>query len=141
MAHVEKFLLELGVGFALVGRQVHLAVGDQDFYLDLLFYHLKLRCYVVIDFKTREFTPEAAGKMNFYLSAVADRFRQSGDQPSIGLILCRSKNRVIAEYALRDMTKPIRVSGYVTKLMASLPKALKGAVPSVAELEKGLAGD
>ena len=138
MAHVEKFLLELGAGFALVGRQVHLEVGDQDFYLDLLFYHLKLRCYVVIDLKAREFTPEAAGKMNFYLSTVDDRFRQPGDQPSIGLILCRSKNRVIAEYALRDMTKPIGVAGYVTKLVDSLPKALKGAVPSVAELEKGL---
>jgi predicted nuclease of restriction endonuclease-like (RecB) superfamily len=140
MAHVEKFLLELGVGFALVGRQVHMEVGDQDFYLDLLFYHLKLRCYVVVDLKAREFTPEAAGKMNFYLSAVDDRFRQPADQPSIGLILCRSKNRVIAEYALRDLNKPIGISGYVTKLMASLPKALKGAVPSVAELEKGLAG-
>lgn len=138
VAHVEKFLLELGAGFALVGRQVHLQVGDQDFYLDLLFYHLKLRCFVVIDLKARDFTPEAAGKMNFYLSAVDDRFRQTGDQPSIGLILCRSKNRVIAEYALRDMTKPIGVAGYVTKLVESLPKALKGAVPSVAELEKGL---
>ena len=141
MTNVEKFLLELGVGFALVGRQVRIEVGDQDFYLDLLFYHLKLRCYVVVDLKTREFTPEAAGKMNFYLSAVDDRFRQPGDQPSIGLILCRSKNRVIAEYALRDLTKPIGVSGYVTKLMASLPKSLKGAIPSVAELEKGLAGE
>ena len=138
VAHVEKFLLELGAGFALVGRQVHLEVGDQDFYLDLLFYHLKLRCFVVIDLKAREFTPEAAGKMNFYLSAVDEQFRQPGDQPSIGLILCRSKNRVIAEYALRDMTKPIGVSGYVTKLVDSLPKSLKGAVPSVAELEKGL---
>lgn len=138
MAHVEKFLLELGAGFALVGRQVHLSVGDQDFYLDLLFYHLKLRCYVVIDLKARDFTPEAAGKMNFYLSAVDDHFRQKGDDPSIGLILCRSKNRVIAEYALRDMSKPIGVSGYVTKLVGSLPKALKGAVPSVAELEKEL---
>jgi len=138
LAHVEKFLLELGAGFALVGRQVHLEVGDQDFYLDLLFYHLKLRCYVVIDLKAREFTPEAAGKMNFYLSAVDDHHRQPGDQPSIGLILCRSKNRVIAEYALRDMTKPIGVAGYVTKLVDSLPKAFKGAVPSVAELEKGL---
>jgi len=141
LAHVEKFLLELGAGFALVGRQVHLDVGDQDFYLDLLFYHLKLRCYVVIDLKAREFTPEAAGKMNFYLSAVDDRFRQPGDQPSIGLILCRSKNRVVAEYALRDMTKPIGVSGYVTKLVETLPKSLKGAIPSVQELEKGLAGD
>jgi predicted nuclease of restriction endonuclease-like (RecB) superfamily len=137
--HVEKFLLELGAGFALVGRQVHLEVGDQDFYLDLLFYHLKLRCFVVIDLKAGEFTPEAAGKMNFYLSAVDDRFRQSGDQPSIGLILCRDKNRIIAEYALRDLSKPIGVSGYVTKLVESLPKALKGAVPTVAELEKGLA--
>jgi predicted nuclease of restriction endonuclease-like (RecB) superfamily len=140
LAHVEKFLLELGAGFALVGRQVHLEVGDQDFYLDLLFYHLTLRCFVVIDLKARDFTPEAAGKMNFYLSAVDDRFRQPGDQPSIGLILCRSKNRVIAEYALRDLTKPIGVSGYVTKLVDSLPKNLQGVVPSVAELEKGLAG-
>ena len=139
VSHVEKFLLELGAGFALVGRQVHLAVGEQDFYLDLLFYHLKLRCYVVIDLKARDFTPEAAGKMNFYLSAVDDHFRQEGDQPSIGLILCRSKNRVIAEYALRDLSKPIGVSGYVTKLVGSLPKALKGAIPSVAELEKELA--
>jgi predicted nuclease of restriction endonuclease-like (RecB) superfamily len=141
VAHVEKFLLELGAGFALVGRQVHLEVGDQDFYLDLLFYHLKLRCYVVIDLKVREFTPEAAGKMNFYLSAVDDHYRQEGDQPSIGLILCRSKNRVIAEYALRDLSKPIGVSGYVTRLVGSLPKALKGAIPSVAELEKELTRD
>ncbi len=138
VAHVEKFLLELGAGFALVGRQVHLEVGDQDFYLDLVFYHLKLRCFVVIDLKARDFTPEAAGKMNFYLSAVDDHFRQAGDQPSIGLILCRNKNRVIAEYALRDLTKPIGVSGYVTKLVDSLPKTFKGAIPSVAELEKGL---
>lgn len=141
LAHVEKFLMELGAGFALVGRQMHLEVGEQDFYLDLLFYHLTLRCFVVIDLKARDFTPEAAGKMNFYLSAVDDRFRQSGDQPSIGLILCRSKNRVIAEYALRDLTKPIGVSGYVTKLVESLPKELKGAVPSVEELEKEFTQD
>lgn len=139
LAQVEKFLLELGAGFALVGRQVHMEVGDQDFYLDLLFYHLTLRCYVVIDLKTREFTPEAAGKMNFYLSAVDDRFKQSGDQPSIGLILCRNKNRVIAEYALRDLSKPIGISGYLTKLVDSLPRSLAGAVPSIAELEQGLA--
>lgn len=140
VGHVEKFLLELGAGFALVGRQVHLEVGDKDFYLDLLFYQLKLRAFVVIDLKAREFTPEAAGKMNFYLSAVDAQFRRPDDQPSIGLLLCRSKNRVIAEYALRDMTKPIGVSGYVTKLVGSLPKSLKGAVPSIAELEKGLDG-
>jgi hypothetical protein len=139
VVQVEKFLLELGAGFALVGRQVPLVVGGRDYYLDLLFYHLKLRCHVVIDLKARDFTPEAAGKMNFYLSAVDDRFRQPGDQPSIGLILCRSQNRVIAEYALRDLRKPIGVSGYVTKLVDALPRALKGAVPTVAELEKGLA--
>lgn len=138
IAHVEKFLLELGAGFALVGRQVHLDVGDRDFYLDLLFYHIKLRCFVVIDLKATEFTPEAAGKMNFYLSAVDQLHRQPSDQPSIGLILCRSKNRLIAEYALRDLTKPIGVSGYVTKLVDSLPKSLKGSVPSVAEIEKSL---
>lgn len=141
MAQVEKFLLELGAGFALVGRQVHLEVGEQDYYLDLLFYHLKLRCFVVIDLKASDFTPEAAGKMNFYLSAVDEQFRQPTDMPSIGLILCRSKNRIIAEYALRDMTKPIGVSGYVTKLVDSLPKAFKGIVPSVAELEQGLTQD
>lgn len=138
IAHVEKFLLELGAGFALVGRQVHMEVGDRDFYLDLLFYHIKLRCFVVIDLKATEFTPEAAGKMNFYLSAVDQLHRQPGDQPSIGLILCRSKNRLIAEYALRDLSKPIGVSGYVTKLVDSLPKSLKGSVPSVSEIEKGL---
>ena len=136
---VEEFLLELGAGFALVGRQVHLNVGDRDFYLDLLFYHLKLRCFIVIDLKAREFTPDAAGEMNFYLSAVDDQRRQPGDEPSIGLILCRSKDRVIAEYALRDISKPIGVSGYVTNLVGSLLKALKGAMPTVAELEKGLA--
>jgi hypothetical protein len=139
MAHVEKFLLELGVGFALVGRQVHMEVGDQDFYVDLLFYHLHLRCFVVVDLKARDFTPEAAGKMNFYLSAVDDRFRLQGDQPSIGLILCRAKNRIIAEYALRDLHKPIGVSDYVTRLVESLPKEIQGSIPSVKEIESGLA--
>jgi predicted nuclease of restriction endonuclease-like (RecB) superfamily len=139
LAHVEKFLLELGVGFALVGRQVHMEVGGDDFYLDLLFYHLRLRCFVVVDLKARAFTPEAAGKMNFYLSAVDDQFRQPGDQPSIGLILCREKNRILAEYALRDMRKPIGISGFVTRLVATLPKPLQAAVPSVREIETGLA--
>lgn len=138
LQHVEKFLLELGAGFALVGRQVHLEVGGQDYYLDLLFYHLHLRCFLVVDLKARDFTPEAAGKMNFYLSAVDDRFRHPGDQPSIGLILCREKNRVIAEYALRDIQKPVGVSGYVTRLVETLPAPLKDAIPSVAELERGL---
>lgn len=138
LEHVEKFLLELGAGFALVGRQVHLEIGGKDYYLDLLFYHLHLRCFLVVDLKARDFTPEAAGKMNFYLSAVDDRFRHAGDQPSIGLILCREKNRVIAEYALRDIQKPVGVSGYVTRLVETLPAPLKDAVPSVAELERGL---
>ena len=141
LAHVEKFLLELGVGFALVGRQIHMEVGDQDFYIDLLFYHLKLRCFVVVDLKARDFIPEAAGKMNFYLSAVDDRFRQPEDQPSIGLILCRAKNRIIAEYALRDVKKPIGVSGYLTRLVETLPQPLREAVPSVREIERGLAAD
>jgi predicted nuclease of restriction endonuclease-like (RecB) superfamily len=138
LAHVEQFLLELGAGFALVGRQVHLEIGGQDFYLDLLFYHLHLRCFIVVDLKVREFTPEAAGKMNFYLSAVDDRFRQPGDQPSLGLILCQSKNRVIAEYALRDIKKPVGVADYVTRLVATLPAPLKNAVPSIAAIERGL---
>ncbi len=138
ITHVEKFLLELGAGFALVGRQVHLDIGDQDFYLDLLFYHWKLRSFIVVDLKARDFIPEAAGKMNFYLSAVDDLYRQPGDQPSIGLILCRSKNRILAEYALRDMTKPIGVSGYVTQLTETLPKNLRGTIPTIAEIESGL---
>lgn len=139
--HVEKFLLELGAGFALVGRQVHVEVSGRDFYLDLLFYHLMLRCFVVIDLKAGEFTPEAAGKMNFYLSAVDERFKQPTDQPSIGLILCRGKDRVIAEYALRDLSKPIGVSDYVTRLVESLPEDMEGMVPSVAELEEALSDD
>lgn len=141
LAHVEKFLIELGAGFALVGRQVPLEVDGQGFRIDLLFYHLKLRCFVVIDLKVREFIPEYAGKMNFYLSAVDDQMRQPHDQPSIGLILCKSKSKVVAEYALRDMRKPIGVSGYVTRLVESLPKSLQGAIPSVAEIERELATD
>jgi predicted nuclease of restriction endonuclease-like (RecB) superfamily len=105
--HMEKFILELGAGFAFVGRQYHLEVGDQDFYIDLLFYHLKLRCFVVIELKDKDFKPEYAGKMNFYLSCVDDLVKHETDQPSIGLILCKSKNNILVEYALRDMTKPI----------------------------------
>ncbi len=138
LAHVEKFLLELGAGFALVGRQVHLEVGDADFYVDLLFYHMKLRCYIVIDLKTRPFVPEYAGKMNFYLSAADDLLRQPGDNPSIGLILCKSRNKIVAEYALRDIKKPVGVSGYVTRLVESLPKSLQEDIPSIAEIEKEL---
>ncbi len=137
--HIEKFLLELGAGFAFVGRQYHLKVGDQDFYIDLLFYHLKLRCFVVIELKDKEFKPEYAGKMNFYLSAVDDLVKHKADQPSIGLILCKSKNNILAEYALRDMAKPIGLAEY--KLHESLPENLKTALPSIEELEAELAKD
>ena len=136
--HIQKFLLELGVGFAFVGRQVHLEVGREDYYLDLLFYHLKLRCYVVIDLKMEPFKPEFAGKMNFYLSAVDDRMCGPQDQPTIGLLLCRDKNRITVEYALRHMTKPIGVAQWRTRLVESLPKKLQGALPSVKVLKTEL---
>jgi hypothetical protein len=133
---MEKFLLELGAGFAFVGRQHHLEVGGQDFYIDLLFYHLKLRCFVVIELKDKDFKPEYAGKMNFYLSAVDDLIKHSSDQPSIGLILCKSKNNVLAEYTLRDMAKPIGLAEY--KLCEVLPENLSTALPSIEELEAEL---
>ena len=126
------------MGFAFVGRQVHLEVGKEDYYLDLLFYHLKLRSYVVIDLKMEPFKPEFTGKMNFYLSAVDDRMRGPQDQPTIGLLLCRDKNRITVEYALRNMAKPIGVAQWRTRLVESLPKNLKGALPSVEDLEKEL---
>ncbi|WP_417377282.1 PDDEXK nuclease domain-containing protein [Gimesia maris] len=135
MEHIQKFLLELGAGFAFVGRQVNLVVGDDDFFLDLLFYHLKLRCFFVIDLKMRAFTPEDAGKMNFYLSTVDAQMRHSDDAPSIGLILCKTQNRVVAEYALRDVAKPIGVAEWQTKLVDSLPPSLKGTLPSIEEIE------
>ena len=131
--HIREFLLELGVGFAFVGSQYHIEVGGQDFYLDLLFYHLRLRCFVVIDLKMSDFQPEFSGKMNFYLSAVDDLVRHPDDQPSIGIILCKSKNQVIAEYALRDMNKPIGVSAY--QLQDALPPQMKGSLPTIEELE------
>lgn len=137
--HVEKFILELGAGFAFVGRQYHLEVGDQDFYIDLLFYHLKLRCFVVIELKDKDFKPEYAGKMNFYLSCVDDLVKHETDQPSIGLILCKSKNNILAEYALRDMTKPIGLAEY--RLQDALPENLKTALPTIEELEAELAKD
>ncbi len=126
--NVMKLLLELGSGFAFVGRQYHLVVGNDDFYIDLLFYHLKLRCYVVVDLKMGKFTPEQAGKMNFYLSAVDDLVKAPEDNPSIGLILCRDENSLVAEYALRDMNKPIGVSEY--KFMQELPRELRDALPN-----------
>jgi predicted nuclease of restriction endonuclease-like (RecB) superfamily len=138
VAHIRQFLLELGAGFAFVGDNVHLAVGGEDFYIDLLFYHLKLRAFLVIDLKVRSFQPEFAGKMNFYLSAVDDLLRQPDDKPSIGLILCQAGNQTVAEYALRDIAKPVGISSYVTRLVETLPKEFKGNLPTVAELEAEL---
>jgi len=137
--HMEIFFLELGAGFAFVGRQYHLEVGEQDFYIDLLFYHLKLCCFVVIELKDKDFKPEYAGKLNFYLSAVDDLVKHSSDQPSIGLILCKSKNNVLAEYALRDMSKPIGLAEY--KLTEALPEDIKIALPTIEELEAELSKD
>jgi predicted nuclease of restriction endonuclease-like (RecB) superfamily len=133
LAHIRKFLIELGAGFAFVGQQVRLEVGGEDFSIDLLFYHLKLRCYVVIDIKAVAFRPEYAGKMNFYLSAVDDLLRHPDDKPSIGIILCKAKNRVVAEYALRDLSKPVGIASYVTRLIESLPPALLDSPPSPEE--------
>ncbi len=137
--HVQQLLLAMGAGFAFVGRQVHVEVGDEDFYLDLLFYHLRLRCFVVVDLKMKPFEPEFAGKMNFYLSAVDDQMRHKDDAPSIGLLLCKdAKNRVKVEYALRDVRKPIGVAEWQTRLVESLPKNLRGSLPTIADIEREL---
>ena len=139
VAHIERFLLELGEGFAFLGRQYHLQIEDQDFYIDLLFYHIKLRAFVVIELKSGKFKPEYAGKMNFYLSVVDDLLRQPNDNPSIGLILCRSKVGVVAEYALRDMSKPIGLAEY--KFNESLPDDIKTALPTIEQIEEELSKD
>lgn len=130
--HLRSLILELGKGFAFVGSQHHLEVGGQDYYLDLLFYHLRLRCFVVIDLKVDDFRPEYAGKMNFYLSAVDDLLRHESDAPSIGMILCKGKNTVVVEYALRDTSKPIGVAGY--RVSPDLPRRLESDLPTSAEL-------
>jgi len=135
--HLEKFLLELGQGFAFVGRQYPLVVSNKDFYLDLLFYHYRLHCFVVVELKRGEFKPEYAGKMNFYCSVVDDQLKQAADQPTIGLILCQTKDRILAEYALRDIHKPIGVSDY--ELTRALPDNLKSSLPSIEEIEAEMA--
>ncbi|NET62587.1 MAG: DUF1016 domain-containing protein [Symploca sp. SIO2E6] len=134
--HIRDFLLELGVVFAFVGSQYHLEVGDEDFYIDLLFYHLQLRSYVVIDLKTTKFKPEFSGKMNFYVAVVDDLLRHPDDQPTIGIILCKLKNKTVVEYALREMSKPIGVSTY--HLGDELPEPLKSSLPSIEQLETEL---
>jgi len=135
--HITRFLLELGAGFAFVGRQVHIEVGGDDFFIDLLFYHLKLRCYVVVELKAGPFKPEHAGQLNFYLSAVDSQVKAEQDNPSIGLLLCKSQNRVVAEYALRDTHKPMGVAEY--QLIESLPKDLQSSLPSIEQIENELA--
>lgn len=134
--HIRQFLLELGVGFAFVGSQYPLEVAGQDFRLDLLFYHLRLRAYIVVDLKSSPFKPEYAGKMNFYLSAVDDLLRHPSDQPSIGLILCKSKDQIIVEYALRDTAKPMGIAEF--RLFETLPENLKKSLPSIEDLEAEL---
>ncbi len=136
LKHIRDFLLELGVGFAFVGNQYHLEVGGRDFWIDLLFYHYRLHCFVVIDLKVVEFEPEFSGKMSFYVSAVDDLLRQSGDNPTIGIILCKTKNQTLVEYALRDVNKPIGVSTY--QLQDALPENLQGSLPTIEQLEAEL---
>jgi predicted nuclease of restriction endonuclease-like (RecB) superfamily len=133
LQHLRMFLVELGVGFAYVGSNVHIEVGGDDFYIDLLFYHLKLRCFIVIDLKTGAFKPEYAGKMNFYLAAIDEQMRHANDLTSIGMILCRERNSLIVEYALRDVNRPIGVPAYT--VTESLPTELEGSLPTTEELE------
>ena len=136
LEHLKEFMLELGVGFAFVGSNYHLEIAGEDFYLDLLFYHLRLRSFVVVELKTTEFKPEYAGKLNFYLSAADDLLSHSQDNPSIGILLCRGKNRVVVEYALRNVHQPIGVAEY--QLAKALPDSLKGSLPTVEQLEAEL---
>ena len=141
VARVKDLLLELGKGFSFIASQHHLEVGGQDFYVDLLFYHRKLRCLIAVDLKTGPFQPEHAGKMNFYLAALDDRDREPGENPSIGLILCRERNRVVVEYALRGVDTPIGVARYELMLADALPAQLAAALPSPEELEPGMLPD
>ena len=132
---VEKFLLELGQGFAFLGRQYHLMVGTKDIYLDMLFYHLDLRCFIVVELKAKEFDARDAGQINMYLSATDDLLRRPGDNPTIGLLLCKSKDNIMVEYALRDINKPIGVANYTTQLVDYLPKEFESKLPTIAEFE------
>jgi len=137
--HITRFLLELGAGFAFVGRQVHLEVGGDDFYVDLLFYHLKLRCYIVIELKAADFKPEHTGQLSFYLTAVDAQVKAPDDAPTIGLLLCKGKNKVVAEYALRNNSQPIGVAEY--QLVESLPEELQSSLPSIEDIEREMSSD
>lgn len=137
--HIQKFLLELGQGFSFVGRQFHIDLGGEDFYIDLLFYHLKLRAFVVIELKKGRFKPEYVGKLNFYLSVVDQHLKHELDQPSIGLILCQNKNKIVAEYSLQTIQRPIGISEY--QITRALPAELKSSLPTIEEIEKELTGE
>ena len=134
--NITRFLLELGKGFAYVGKQYHLEIAKQDYYLDLLFYHIELKCYVVIELKNRKFIPEYAGKLNFYISAVDTLLKKESDNPTIGILLCRDKNNIEAEFALRDINKPIGVSEF--ELTEMIPDNLKSSLPTIEEFEQEL---
>ena len=136
LTHIQQFLLELGKGFAFIGRQYHLKVGNRDNYLDLLFYHTKLKCYVVIELKNTAFEPEYAGKLNYYLSAVDSYLKDPTDNPSIGILLCRNKDNIEVEFALRDISKPIGVSQF--ELTRIVPDNLKSSLPTITEIEQSL---
>jgi predicted nuclease of restriction endonuclease-like (RecB) superfamily len=139
MRHITRFLLELGFGFAFVGRQFRLEVAGEEFYIDLLFYHTRLKCYVVVELKAHAFKPEHAGQLNFYLSAVDSQIKASDDAPTIGLLLCRTQNRLVAEYALSGIDKPIGVAEY--QLVRALPEPLDTSLPSIEEIEAELSRD
>ena len=138
MAHLQTFLVELGDGFAFLGRQFPIKIEGEEHLIDLLFYHAKLHCYVVIELKATAFDPRDAGQMNFYLSAVDDLLKSPEDQPSIGILLCKTKNKVKVEYALRNSRSPIGVASYETKILKSLPEKLKTTLPTVEEIEAEL---
>jgi len=134
--HIQKFLLELGDGFAFIARQYNIKVNNNDYYLDLLFYHLKLRCYCVVELKTTNFKPEYVGKLNFYLSVLDSTIKQPHDNPTIGMLLCKTKDKLVVEYALQDVEKPIGVSEYETKIFESLPENFKNSLPSIEDIEE-----
>ena len=135
--HITRFLLELGAGFAFVGRQYRLEVAGDEFFIDLLFYHIRLKCYVVVELKAGAFKPEHAGQLNFYLSAVDAQVKAPDDKPTIGLLLCKEKNRLVAEYALSGIERPIGVANY--DLVRALPEPLDTSLPSIEEIEAELA--
>jgi predicted nuclease of restriction endonuclease-like (RecB) superfamily len=139
VAHVRQFLMELGAGFAYMGKQIALQVGEREFFIDLLFYHTKLHCYVVVELKVVDFEPEHVGKLNFYLKAIDSQLRTDCDQPTIGILICKKKDKIVAEYALSDIHKPIGVSEY--RLTESIPDTFKGSLPTIEQIEAELGGE